>query len=100
MLLSHLGWFQCFLGGVEGVEAFGLGGLKQLWRGGDEDDFRALEHIARGDGGGQLQSVRPTQGGAVEQLARGLKYGWVKRLLHHARGFKPKNFKRGSCAFC
>ena len=35
-----------FPGRVEGVEALRLGRFKQLRRGGDEDDLRAVEHVA------------------------------------------------------
>ena len=93
-----------FFGRVEGVEAFGFGGFKQLRGGGDEDDLCALEHIAGSDRGAQLQGVGPAEGGAVEELAGGFEDGRVERLLDHASGFKAQDIKRrggvfgGDCA--
>ena len=93
------GRFDSFLRRVEGVEAFCFGGFQKLRRGGDEDDLSALKHFAGDDGGGQLQRVRPAQGGSVEKLAGGFKHGWIQRLLHHARGFKAENVERGGSVF-
>jgi hypothetical protein len=84
---------DCFAGGVEGLEAFGFGGLKQRRGGGDKDDGRALEHIAGGDCGAQLQGLRPAKGGAIEELAGGLEDGGVERLLHGAARLQAQAFK-------
>ena len=80
--------------GVEGFKAFAFCCFKQLRGGGDKENAGSVEHVAGGEGGGQLQSLGPAQRGAVEQLARGFEHGRIQRLLHHARGFKAQNFER------
>ena len=77
------------------MEAFSFGGFEKLRGGGDEDDLRALKHIAGDEGGGQLQGIRPAQGGAVEELAGGFEDGGIEGLLDHAGGFKAQDVEGG-----
>jgi hypothetical protein len=83
---------------VEGVKAFGAGGIEQHGRSGDKEDIGAAEHFARDERGSELKGISPAEAGTIEKLTGGFENCGVERLLHHAGCFDAEDFESGSGA--